>query len=125
MFTLIIPMKAVGKGRPRMSKKGHMYTPKETRDAEDRIRHLVKKGNVPLIEGPVFVDVRIEVLKGKKTGDYPLTKPDADNVIKLVLDAMNGVAYKDDAQVCSVTCEKFYSDRDSISITVGDYDQAI
>lgn len=42
----------------------------------------------------------------------PTTKPDCDNVIKVVLDAMNGVAYYDDKQVVEVSCKKYYSSGD-------------
>ena len=39
----------------------------------------------------------------------PAKKPDADNILKLGLDALNGVAYADDKQVIEVRCRKFYS----------------
>mgnify|MGYP003525622494 FL=1 len=82
MFRVTIPMKAIGKGRPRMTKTGNVYTPKETRDAEDKIRYLVAKENPEMLLGPVFVDVRVEILKGKTDRVYPTIKPDLDNVTK-------------------------------------------
>jgi Holliday junction resolvase RusA-like endonuclease len=39
----------------------------------------------------------------------PSRKPDIDNVLKIVLDALNGVAYKDDSRVVSVSGRKIYS----------------
>lgn len=45
-------------------------------------------------------------------GDFsyaPQSKPDIDNVAKSVLDALNGVAYVDDKQVYSLTCDKFFN----------------
>lgn len=39
----------------------------------------------------------------------PTKKPDADNIAKVVCDALNGVAYKDDTQVCSLTVIKRYT----------------
>jgi len=42
------------------------------------------------------------------------TKPDADNVLKAVLDALNGLAWVDDAQVFSATVRKFVCDGDSV-----------
>ena len=36
----------------------------------------------------------------------PTKKPDADNVIKIVLDAMNKFAFKDDTQVTKLDIEK-------------------
>jgi hypothetical protein len=54
----------------------------------------------------------------------PATKPDADNLIKLVLDAMHGALYDDDKRVVSVSSEKFYSDdpRTEIDVEVREYD---
>ena len=48
----------------------------------------------------------------------PTTKPDCDNVIKAVLDALNGVAYYDDKQVVSVSCNKYYGETGCLKITV-------
>lgn len=33
---------------------------------------------------------------------FPIKKTDADNIIKVILDALNGLAYRDDAQICRV-----------------------
>lgn len=38
--------------------------------------------------------------------DEDTHKPDADNIAKLVMDALNGVAYADDAQVTKLTVKK-------------------
>jgi Holliday junction resolvase RusA-like endonuclease len=38
----------------------------------------------------------------------PKRKPDIDNVLKVVLDSLNGIAYKDDSQVVMVTGRKIY-----------------
>ena len=48
----------------------------------------------------------------------PTTKPDCDNIIKAVLDALNGVAYCDDKQVISVSCNKFYGETGHLTVTV-------
>jgi len=36
-------------------------------------------------------------------------KPDADNIIKIIADALNGLAYKDDCQIVRLEFEKFYA----------------
>ena len=41
---------------------------------------------------------------------YPTKKPDADNIAKVVCDALNGLAYKDDAQVIDLTVHKRFGD---------------
>lgn len=48
----------------------------------------------------------------------PAKKPDIDNVLKAVLDALNGFAYDDDRQVVSVTCRKFYAAQGYIRIGI-------
>jgi len=45
-------------------------------------------------------------------GTYKVSRPDADNVAKFYLDCMNGILYKDDAQVVSLHCEKRYTSKD-------------
>ena len=40
----------------------------------------------------------------------PLSPPDVDNVAKIVCDALNGVAFFDDRQVCKLNIEKYYSE---------------
>ena len=50
----------------------------------------------------------------------PTVKPDVDNVSKLILDALNGVAYDDDKQVVGVTVWKWYSDTPHIVVAVQD-----
>lgn len=52
--------------------------------------------------------------KGKRLAcqhniNRPAKKPDIDNVLKAVMDALNGAAYVDDKQVVSVTCRKYYA----------------
>ena len=53
----------------------------------------------------------------------PNKKPDIDNVIKLVADALNEVAYKDDAQIIELECRKFYSDIARMEITLEDLNE--
>lgn len=48
----------------------------------------------------------------------PQTKPDTDNILKVVLDALNGIAYYDDKQVISVNCEKWYAEKGYLEIEI-------
>ena len=108
MIHFSIPGKAVGKGRPRFAN-GHAYTPETTKEYEDLVRAVFLAEHGKKVEGEaVFVEISVlteppksiskkkreELLKG-----YPMKKPDLDNVAKIILDALNGVAWKDDAQV--------------------------
>ena len=48
----------------------------------------------------------------------PTKKPDIDNVEKIILDALNGIAYDDDKQVVEEASSKLYSDVPRVEIEV-------
>ena len=48
----------------------------------------------------------------------PTKKPDCDNIVKIICDALNGIAYKDDAQVVSVTIDKIYDTMPSVEVEI-------
>lgn len=115
--------KIVAMQRPRTAKNGHVYVPLETKRAEMDIRKAYErkyKGCAPLtgavkIEIQIFRHMTKEIAKSKKKVmdvQYglikPATKPDLSNMIKTVEDALNGVAYRDDAQITSIKASKRY-----------------
>ena len=52
---------------------------------------------------------------------FPTKKPDCDNIIKIVLDSLNKIAYDDDKQVVEVTLKKVYSDVEKLVILIQEY----
>ncbi len=58
------------------------------------------------------------MLDGK---ELPLKKPDIDNIVKVVADALNGVAYHDDTQIVMVVAKKVYSSLEGLDVTVEEY----
>jgi len=50
----------------------------------------------------------------------PLVKPDADNVIKIVCDALNGWAYYDDKQIVEIIFKKFYGAIPCVNVEIID-----
>ena len=55
---------------------------------------------------------------------YPTKKPDADNIAKVVCDALNDVAYKDDTQIIDLHILKFYTkDRPKVIVEIKRYEQ--
>ena len=58
------------------------------------------------------------MLDGK---ELPLKKPDIDNIVKVVADALNGVAYHDDTQIIMVVAKKVYSSLEGLDVTVEEY----
>ena len=131
---IIIDGPAVGKGRPRASSiggKARLYTPKQTRDYETHIKalaHAAMFGKAPA-DGPLQAEIWIMVappssMSKKKQrmameGDLlPTSKPDVDNVSKIVLDALNGIAYLDDKQVTDLIVRRRYAPKDSVLVII-------
>lgn len=117
-----VPGEPRGKGRPRFSSDGHAYTDSETRAYENKIIAYYRK-QIGAFRWPdsafVCVDVvavypipksatKSAVAGMQAGGILPSRKPDIDNVLKVVLDALNGVAYKDDSRVVCVSARKVY-----------------
>ena len=127
-----VPGEPRGKGRPRFSKAGHTYTDSETRAYEDKIRAYYHKahGGYRVPDGAFISVTVIAVLPIPKSATkakraammartiLPSRKPDVDNILKAVLDALNGVAYKDDARVWQTSCTKFYGENPRLEIAI-------
>ena len=91
-FTLCLPGDPVPKGRPRVYN-GHAMTPKRTVRAEERLfaEFRLKYPQAKPFQCPVRLEAEFWMSHRGR--------PDLDNLLKLVLDSLNGVAYVDDAQV--------------------------
>lgn len=107
-----------GKGRPRATGRGNFirfYTPKATKDYEDLIKaHCMY---VRKMTGPLSLYITIWH-KGPKRlwGTFCEKKPDGDNVIKLVMDALTGITYDDDNSICKGSWEKIYQCKSRLRI---------
>lgn len=115
LLAVDVPWTPRAKGRPRMTKSGRTYTPKETREAEDlfRANFIQEVGSefVPIAE-PIEVHwefandvVRMTVHSSLDYTERKL-RGDLDNYVKLVSDALNGVAYHDDRLIVAETARK-------------------
>lgn len=83
--------------------------------------HLAEFAPKEKFEGPVQIVVKwcFPKIKGKLNGQWKDTKPDTDNLNKLLKDCMTDLHFwKDDAQVASEICEKFWSDVPGIYIKI-------
>lgn len=117
MTTFTIPGKPFGKQRPRMTRQGRAYTPKETVSFERTLSVLAAQHFPEPHTGPVKVTVwaTFETPKSwskKKTAEHinrhHTQKPDADNIAKAIKDGMNRVAYGDDSQVAELHVRKVW-----------------
>lgn len=123
-IAITLPGKPRGKQRPFFTKKGFGFTPKQTRVQEATVKSLAiaaMQGRAPF-DGPVALDITacMEIPRSwsKKKQEAarsgalrPTGKPDCDNVLKLFADSMNGVVYRDDAQVVWARIVKVYGER--------------
>ena len=130
---------AVGKSRPRYSRRGdyvHTYTPKKTKNFEDGIKIAFMEschGRAPIykIDKALYsiIDIGVSVPKSyskKKREDClsgrlaPTKKPDIDNILKSIFDGLNGKAYEDDKQIVQIRARKVYADEPYITVLIGE-----
>lgn len=131
-FHFTVPGDPQGKGRPRTNRKtGKTYTPPETRNYETLIRecYVISGGSMLFPKGsPVWLQVVAHYAMPKSFAKwkrraveagvvaYVTTKPDFDNIAKVVADALNGLAYHDDAQVVFGQCLKVYGTHPRVEV---------
>ena len=110
-----------------MTVKGHSfkYTPKKTRDAEKEIRFAIREkvvadgpftAGIPLSLFAVFYLVKPKSQSKKIT--LPVKRPDLDNYLKLLLDALNQYAIPDDSQIVDIDAHKKYDSTARIELRV-------
>ena len=130
MIKLTIPGEPCAKQRPRTTKQGHTYTPQKTVNYETLVRELYILQNFrQQLEGELVMTVRAyftipKSASKKKAADMvggrirPTKRPDWDNVGKIISDALNGLAYRDDSQIVRATVEKYYSDEPRVEVEI-------
>ena len=132
-LTFTVYGKPVAKGRPRMTRNGHVYTPQTTREYEERIRNaaMSEMGRSKILPWTdkqplkVVIDAFFKLPKSATKKDrvdvlnhikFPTVKADVDNIAKSILDGMNGYVYGDDAQVVDLVITKRYDCEDAFVI---------
>lgn len=115
-----VPGEPKGKGRPRaiaaLDAEGEPYvrliTPADTREAEDMVRRAFRKAHpdhkrftgpvllrfTAVFETPRSFNKALREAAARGTL-YAIKKPDKDNIEKLIVDALNKIAFADDQQV--------------------------
>lgn len=120
-----IPGTPVPKGRPRFARRGSFvttYTDEKTASYENLVKITAQKAmqGAKLFEEAVSVAVELYVSppaswsqkKQRLALDgelFPTSKPDVDNVLKGIFDAMNDIVWTDDKLVCDVNVIKRYA----------------
>ena len=137
LFTFTVPGKPQGKARARTfydsrSNKMSSVTPEKTVLYENLVKTCFRQrygqGRFPddayiiariaaFFEPPKSISKkkREDMLTGKI---WPAKKPDSDNIAKVVLDALNGIAYHDDTQIIKLSVTKAYKEEAYLSVTL-------
>ena len=132
------PFEPVAKGRPRFKVCGNFvqaYTPGKTKIFERQVAEYYKtaasgkkfeKGK-PIVVSITFgmkipvslpKKAKAEMLEGAR---QHIVKPDLDNLAKAVLDALNGVAWYDDAQIVELHIGKKYVQSPHVFLSIHEY----
>lgn len=145
MIEFSIPGKPQGKGRPKFYRRGkHVgtYTPEKTVIYENLIQEMAEEAIKGLEDGIELEEIYYEALQvdikmyfeppkamSKKNRAYALNneiyhikKPDIDNVIKSILDALNKVTFHDDSQVVRLNAGKYYSVEPRVDVIISVYE---
>lgn len=124
-----IPGDAVPFARAGGGKNTPRFTPAKQRSYMGVVKLYCQRamqGAVPL-EGPIELSVSAYYLRPKSHtakratapgSEWKASKPDADNISKLLKDALNTVAWRDDAQVVSLHVWKQYADTARVSVRI-------
>ena len=110
-FTFIVLGRPVPKGRPRMTRRGRVYPPKESTLAEELIAETIGE-DAPTFTGPVSVEMIFNKESTSVTGralEEGATglRGDLDNYIKLLLDGIQrSPLIENDRQVLHIDAVK-------------------
>ena len=130
LYDFWIPGKPFGKQRPRVIRTGQAFTPKETVSYENLVRTSFVQAypNYVPATGPVIMQISAAFPipeswpKKKKEAARNLEifpgKPDIDNIQKIIQDALNTIAYKDDAQIYDISTRKYYADTPCVHVII-------
>lgn len=138
-FTVYGPV--VAKQRPRVTRRGNFvktYTPEATANYETLVRlsFIQENPNFKTIDKDIPLTCIITIYKGipksvsKKRSlkmlcqiIRPTTKPDIDNSVKSIFDALNGVAYHDDSQIVDLSVRKVYGETPKVEVEIYEYEE--
>ncbi|MHB9950763.1 hypothetical protein CF055_17270 [Clostridium botulinum] len=126
---IVIDGKPMGKQRPRFNTKtGNTYTPDKTVNYENWVKLCCKQQcEGEKLTGQIVASINAYYTIPKSTSKKnkkdmlagiirPTIKPDVDNIAKVILDSLNGLAYKDDKQIVFCTISKWYGEDPRVEV---------
>jgi Holliday junction resolvase RusA-like endonuclease len=131
-----VPGQPQGKGRAKVSTRGgfaRAYTPEKTVAYESLIKAQYASAypDAEPLQGEISMDVMawFDIPKSASKAQHermrcrninPTKKPDADNIAKVICDALNGIAYRDDTQIINLHISKRYSLKPGVDVWITD-----
>ncbi len=96
------------KRRPRFTRQGHAYVDEKTKADQEAVAKAYRGKRH---DGAVRLDVHVYRALPKDrpkgtTSEPDIIRPDLDNIVKAIMDGLNGVAYLDDSQVVEIHAYK-------------------
>ncbi len=129
-YDFTIPGQPVAKGRPRVGKWG-AYTPEKTVNYENLVKYsyIDKYKDSEVLKAALGIEIKFYFQIPKSTSKknrelmlkgeiLPTKKPDIDNCIKIITDALNTIAYKDDNQIVVARAYKYYADEPRAEVII-------
>lgn len=133
-FELYISGEPVAQGRPRFTSI-HGYTqavdPAKSHEFKQLVARMAreKMSQEPLMEGPLCLFLKVTRVPPKSWPKYRrkdaiegregiTSKPDLDNYVKIVLDALNGVVFADDSCIVRICASKRWSFVPGMSVRI-------
>jgi len=115
VYYVFVSGKPMAQPRTRKGKYGNIYNP-DTADAwKETIQAVfLSKGREKTIMGPVELetDFFFYVPEKRHKASPHIIKPDIDNLVKSVMDALKGIGvYKDDCQVYAKYARKYWTNK--------------
>lgn len=134
MFEIELNGAVVAQGRPKLTSRPypHAYDPKKSRDFKNMLSYAaqsyLREHNAQPFQNGVELQIHVGVEVPKSwsrkkreqalSGEIkPTVKPDCDNIAKSIMDALTGVWYLDDKQICALLVRKRYSEFPKFKLT--------
>lgn len=125
MKTIVVYGLAVPQGRPRAVRRGNyigVYEDKASRNWKQDIKwQAINQGLKNPIDSPIYLQIHFFLPRPKslpKRIIYHTRKPDLDNLVKAVKDALRGLAYRDDSQIVRMEAWKGYGNPPRVEIAI-------
>ena len=129
MINFVILGEPKAKQRPRVTKIGHAFTPEQTVIYENFVKLCFINTKQNMLTGqlkaiitaffPIAKNDKKNIKEDKETCKIRHTsRPDCDNIAKIILDSLNELAYKDDSQIVELIVKKYYSNIPRVEVVI-------